>query len=139
MNLARGFAFATAALLAAFSANGRAADPETALPWKVGVATVEITPKENLWMAGYAARTKPAEGKASELRAKAAAFEDAAGTRLLLVTLDLIGVPRALRESLEKTAQEKFKLPPESLLLNASHTHCGPELRVGRGNGDTER
>ena len=102
---------------------------EPALAWKVGVATATITPTEPLWMAGYAARNKPAEGKASELYAKALAIEDAAGTRFVIVTLDLISVPRYLRDSLGKLALEKYKLPVEGLLLNCSHTHCGPELR----------
>ena len=29
-----------------------------------------------------------------------------------------------------RPAETQFQLPPESILLNASHTHCGPELRV---------
>ena len=29
------------------------------LLWKVGVAKAVITPKENMWMSGYAARDKP--------------------------------------------------------------------------------
>ena len=39
--------------------------------WKAGVATVVITPDEPMWMAGYAARNKPSEGKVHELYAKA--------------------------------------------------------------------
>jgi hypothetical protein len=100
--------------------------------WKVGVARVKVTPEKSMWMAGYAARKKPSEGVVQELYAKALAFEDATGRRMVIVTQDLIGVPRALRERLEKAMQEKHRLPPESLLLNASHTHCGPELRMNR-------
>ncbi len=104
---------------------------QTAPEWKAGTAAVRITPDKLLWMAGYAARTKPAEGKAQDLYAKALALEDAAGGRLVLVTLDLIGVPRPLRDAVARAAQEKYRLPPEGLLLNASHTHCGPVLRTG--------
>src|SRR5258708_2538447 len=98
--------------------------------WKAGAAKVVITPKEPMWMAGYASRNKPAEGTATELFAKALALEDAQGTRFVFVTLDLIGVPRTLRADLEKRLGEAYHLPPEGLLLNASHTHCGPEFRV---------
>jgi len=101
-----------------------------------GVATVVITPQTNLWMAGYAARTKPAEGKETELFGKALALEDEKGTRLVIVTLDLIGVPRTLRKNLEKRCAAACKLPPEGILLNASHTHSGPEFRVGRVPAD---
>jgi len=96
--------------------------------WKAGAAKVVITPKEPMWMAGYAARTKPAEGTAQELYAKALALEDAQGKRFVFVTLDLIGVPRTLRSALEKRLAQA--LPPEALILNVSHTHCGPEFRV---------
>jgi hypothetical protein len=31
-----------------------------------------------------------------------------------------------LRTAVAKRAQEKYELPPHALLMNASHTHCGP-------------
>ncbi len=100
--------------------------------WKVGIATVVITPEKPMWMAGYASRTKPSEGKIHDLNAKALALEDAAGTRLVIVAADLIGFPREFRDRMEKEVGERYQLRPESLLLNASHTHSGPELRAWR-------
>ena len=41
--------------------------------YKAGVAKKVITPAEPMWMAGYAARNKPSEGKAHDLYAKALA------------------------------------------------------------------
>ena len=102
--------------------------------WRAGVATVRITPDDSMWMAGYASRNKPSEGVAQDLFAKALALEDAAGTRLVIVTLDLIGVPRALRDSVAAAAETQYHLPPSSLLINASHTHCGPELRASKAS-----
>jgi hypothetical protein len=120
--------FAALALVFGVTTASIAADPPT--DWKAGVATTDITPEKPMWMAGYAARTKPAEGTAQNLFAKALALEDTGGTRVVVVTLDLISVPRFLRDRLETAVREKYKLPPEGLLLNCSHTHCGPELRV---------
>ena len=102
--------------------------------WKAGVASAAITPRESMWMAGYASRNKPSEGQVHELYAKALALEDAAGTRLVLVTTDLIGIPRELRDWLEAEVNAKFQIAPAGLLLNASHTHCGPELRVSKAS-----
>ncbi len=102
--------------------------------WKAGVAAVAITPDESMWMAGYAARDKPSEGKVHDLHAKALAVEDASGTRLVIVTTDLIGIPRELRDWLAAEVNEKYKIAPASLMLNASHTHCGPELRVSKAS-----
>jgi hypothetical protein len=104
--------------------------------WKAGVASVKITPEGPVWMAGYAGRKKPSEGVATDLFAKALAVEDARGSRLVIVTMDLISVPRPLRDWLEKQVKEKFRLPQASLLMNASHTHCGPELRASRLDDD---
>jgi hypothetical protein len=103
--------------------------PQVPATWKAGLASVTITPKQLLWMAGYAARKKPAEGKAQDLYAKAVALEDEGGSRLVIVTMDLIGVPQALRRRVAKRAEAELKLPAAHLLLNASHTHSGPQLR----------
>lgn len=103
-------------------------------PWKAGVSSVVITPDRPMWMAGYASRNRPSEGKVHDLYAKALAFEDGDANRLVIVTLDLISVPRELRNWLESECQMRYHLSPESLLLNASHTHCGPELRVGKAS-----
>ena len=96
--------------------------------WKAGIASTVITPEQPMWMAGYAGRTKPSEGKIHDLRAKALALEDSQGTRFVIVTVDLIGIPRSLRDRLEKQVNRRYKLHPEFLLLNASHTHCGPVM-----------
>lgn len=122
-----------AALATALVASAQAPPAVPPLTWRAGVATAEITPTENMWMAGYAARKKPSEGTAQPLYAKALALEDAAGTKFALVTLDLIGVRRDVRDTVAAKCQEQYGLPPERLLLNASHTHCGPEYRPRPG------
>ena len=96
--------------------------------WKAGVAKVVVTPETSMWMAGYASRNKPSEGKVHDLYVKALALEDQDGHRLVFVTADLISIPRDLRNWLQDECQKKYSLSPESILLNASHTHCGPEL-----------
>ncbi|MBX9679240.1 MAG: hypothetical protein K2X38_10790 [Gemmataceae bacterium] len=57
-------------------------------PWKAGAGKVVITPDRPMWMSGYGARTKPAEGKSTELYAKALMLETEGGNRAVLVTLD---------------------------------------------------
>ena len=106
---------------------------DSTAPLKAGVAQQIITPAMNMWMAGYASRKKPAEGKVQELYAKALALEDVAGKRFVFVTLDLIGILPRLRMRMEEKVQKAYGLPPESILLNASHTHSGPEYRVEKG------
>jgi hypothetical protein len=103
--------------------------PHLPASWKAGVATTRITPEKLLWMAGYASRKKPAEGRVQELFAKALALEDEIGGRFVFVTLDLIGVHPGLRRAVAERVEKEFHLPGARLLLNASHTHCGPSLR----------
>lgn len=104
--------------------------PHVPANWKAGTATVKVTPQKMLWMAGYAARKKPAEGKVQELFAKALALEDEQGGKLVFVTLDLIGVPQLMRRAVAERAEKEFKLPQAHLVMNASHTHSGPSLRT---------
>ncbi|MBP7050553.1 MAG: neutral/alkaline non-lysosomal ceramidase N-terminal domain-containing protein [Phycisphaerae bacterium] len=122
-----------AGLVLAASLTSVAGAGDAPVAWKAGVARVVITPEQNMWMAGYAARNKPSEGKVHDLFAKALALEDAEGTRLVLVTMDLIGIPREFRDRMIKEVGERYKLAPSGLLLNVSHTHSGPELRDWRG------
>lgn len=103
-----------------------AEETSKASQWKAGAATVKITPQRRLHMAGYAGRKEPAEGTEQDLFGKAIAIEDREGNRVVFVTLDLIGVLEKLRNEVATQVQEKYKLPPRALLMNASHTHCGP-------------
>jgi len=98
--------------------------------WKAGVGRQVITPSEPMWMAGYASRDKPSEGAIHDLYVKALALESPQGERLVIVTSDLIGITASLSASVLEAANERFGLAPRSVLLNASHTHCGPEYRT---------
>ncbi len=84
-----------------------------------------------MWMAGYAARTKPAEGKVHDLHAKALVLEDFQGHQLAIVTLDLLGIDRTMRDWIAARVQQRYDIVPQSLLINCSHTHSGPVIREG--------
>ncbi|NLH72842.1 MAG: hypothetical protein GX456_07290 [Verrucomicrobia bacterium] len=60
----------------------------------------KITPEKLFWMAGFAARTKPAEGTLDDLWAKVLVLEDQGGELCVLVTADLLGVPKWLYDDL---------------------------------------
>lgn len=96
--------------------------------WKVGLASVKITPDGPVRMSGYGGRTKPSTGVALDLYAKAMAIEDAQGNRAVLVTSDLIGFRAALTEVVCREIARKTGLKRKQILLNSSHTHTGPTL-----------
>ena len=95
-------------------------------PWKAGLAQVVITPQKSLWMAGYASRTKPSEGIAQDLYAKALALEDPSGQRAVLVTTDLLGLPAVVSHNIAARVEKQYQLTRRQLLLSSSHTHGGP-------------
>src|SRR5687768_7085787 len=105
---------------------------ETASTWRAGVASAAITPKTNMWMGGYAARTHASTGTAQDLHAKALAVADDSGGRFVFITVDSIGVPRELRKKMEARLAASFQLQPQQFVVTASHTHSAPEFRAGR-------
>lgn len=81
-----------------------------------------------MWLSGYAARTRPAEGKLQDLWVKALALEDAEGNVGLLVTLDLVGISRELSHSIRTEITRRWRIPRPNILLAVSHTHSGPAI-----------
>ena len=100
-----------------------------AKPLKAGFARVVITPEQPVWLSGYAARTKPSEGKLHDLHAKALALEDERGYRVVIVTTDLLGFSKEVAEPIAVAAQKQYGLRREQLLLSSSHTHTAPIVR----------
>jgi hypothetical protein len=97
--------------------------------WKAGLAAVDISPREPIWLAGYAVRTKPSEGSIHPIYAKALALEDPKGKRLVIITSDLLGFTRALAEPIAKRLKSRFGLKREEALFTSSHTHTAPVVR----------
>ena len=96
--------------------------------WRARVATVDITPRRSTWMAGFAARTSPSQGVERPLHAKALCLDDGAGSRVVLVTLDLLGLTTGVGARIAEEARRRHGLARAQLLLNSSHTHCGPVI-----------
>jgi len=94
--------------------------------WRAGVARTIITPTTPMSMAGYASRNHPAEGKLTDIWAKAIALEDASGHRSVLITLDLIGIDRALSQSICDKISQRHQLQRQQIAIATSHTHTGP-------------
>lgn len=95
-------------------------------PFKVGMAREEITPQEPMWMSGYGSRDRPADGKLTELWAKAIAIQDAAGERVVLVTLDLVGIGAGMTQRIAQEVKARHGLERQALVLSTTHTHSGP-------------
>lgn len=120
-------------LAASLPVPGSAVQNTERLDWKAGLASRSITPESALWMAGFAARTKPSEGKLQELYVKALALDDGSKRAAVLVTADILGFPADLAQRIAERVKKKHGIARDRLILNASHTHSGPVV------GDTLR
>lgn len=97
-----------------------------AADFQAGVAKVKITPPTPFWMSGYASRTNQSVGVVQDLWAKALAVRDPQGHRVVVVTMDLIGLHSSVSDEVFTRAKKQFKLNRADVLLCCSHTHSGP-------------
>ena len=101
-----------------------------AAEFKAGVGRIVITPEKPIYLSGYASRTHPSDGVLHDLWAKALAIEDSQGSRVVIVSTDIIGLPRSITELVRARVEKQYGLERSGILLNSSHTHSGP--LVGR-------
>ena len=92
---------------------------------QAGYAQVNITPPIGIWMTGFAARARPADGVHDTLYAKALVVQSG-DTQVALVALDLLQLDPAIVRSVREMVEDWTDIPPSHLLLNATHTHSGP-------------
>ncbi len=97
-----------------------------AAAWRSGAASIDITPRRSLWMAGFALRKQASQGTALPLHAKALALQAGPGPAAVLVTVDLLGLTARITDRVAAEVRRRHGIPRASLLFNASHTHCGP-------------
>lgn len=100
------------------------------VPFRAGVARVELTPAGSMPMYGYDnRRCGPARGTHDPLFAKVLVLE-AGDARMAIVTLDLGSI---VSRNLHREVRDKLGIP--TLLLSASHTHSAPSFLAPAGTG----
>src|ERR1051326_2571870 len=90
-----------------------------------GWACVDITPDVPCWMAGYAARSSPANSVHDPLEAHALALGTPTNA-FIVVVCDLLAVDERLVEAVRDRVQAEC--PGASVWLLATHTHSGPDI-----------
>jgi len=92
---------------------------------KAAAACVNITPAVGCALAGYGAREKCSGSVDDELFARVLVLEKGAD-RSAIMSLDLIGVPRALAERLRAEVERRAGVRASNCLACGTHTHFGP-------------
>jgi hypothetical protein len=104
------------------------ADAQAKLGWLAGVAKLDITPTEPIWLAGYASRDHESEGVLIPIFVKALALRDAEDHVGVMVSCDVLGFPKDVSDRIRGRLKDKLKIEPAQIILNASHTHTAPVL-----------
>ena len=108
--------------------SAQASLPAGQFDWQVGTARAKITPQKTFWQAGFASRTKPAEGTLHDLWVKVLALEDGRQQRAIIITTDLVGYPKQVADAVCDQIAQQCGLRRSQIMLTCSHTHCGPVL-----------
>lgn len=93
--------------------------------FKVGLASVEITPPVGYPLSGYY-RERKNTGALDPLHAKAMVFSQG-DTRLAVITCDLLGISADLSRLVRDQIEAQTGIPVEQVLISGTHTHTGPD------------
>lgn len=91
-----------------------------------GVCELDITPSLGSSMPGYF-KDRKSTGIIDRLYAKALVV-DQDGSAAAFVVLDTILVPREVVESVRERVGRQTDIPPERVMVSATHTHTGPPV-----------
>lgn len=98
---------------------------------QVGLAKMDITPYGPIRLSGYlrfGARVNESEGVYHPLWAKAIAFGTDDQGPTIIMTVDLAGIQLHMVRAIAHNIAKKRRFNPDNLVINASHTHSGPDM-----------
>ena len=96
---------------------------------KVSTYRKEITPTEKFmpcYLCGHAIRTEKAEGIIDPLWVTSLVL-DVDGTKIVWVSVELIGLEKAFTDKIRKMVSEKYDVDINLVNINYVHTHSAPE------------
>ena len=93
---------------------------------RVGVATIDITPEPGLPLMGNFRDDYAARGTHDPLRARAMVFADDQSTKAGLLAVDICMLDRENVAFIRSAIGPACDVPPENVLVHATHTHSGP-------------
>ncbi len=96
--------------------------------YRVGVASVDITPDYPIRLNGFGNRREESDGVSQRIFAKALAIAQDSESPLVLVTLDSLGIRRSMVEEVARRLAKSHQLPAENLAVTFTHSHCTPKV-----------
>ena len=105
---------------------------------KIGIASIDITPQQPVWLTGYGNRDHKSEGVYQSLIAGAISIAGETD-EVLILTADLIGYDLAYAAAAKNRIAESTGLLPGQVVLTATHTHCAPFFYPMAMPGEVEK
>jgi hypothetical protein len=100
---------------------------------RIGWASADLTPEQPVVLTGFS-RARVSEGVMDPITATVLVIEslqDGAAGSVIMVSCDLISISDELRDRVRaKVKQALPEIDANTVVLNATHTHCGPETRT---------
>ena len=94
--------------------------------FRVGIATIDFTPQPGLPLLGNFRDDYLARGMHDPLRAKAMVFEDRRGKKAAVLAVDVCMLDRQNVAMMRRVIGAQCDVPPENVLVHATHTHSAP-------------
>jgi hypothetical protein len=95
---------------------------------RAGFAEFDVTPPVGIHLGGRGCSDEASTALLDPLAGQVTMLEDIRGSRLCIISLDLIGLGRAYGEELRQRISDRLAIPVAQVLLNCSHTHSGPMM-----------
>ncbi len=104
---------------------------------KAGIARVDITPAESLYMGGYdeSCRFGPSQGNHGNIYVRSLALDDNAA-RIVFIEIDVVSLQRSLYDSIRNLVSVKTGIPFDHIFLGCTHDHAAPY--PGESNSKTD-
>jgi hypothetical protein len=112
-------------------ANANRAESERRL-FRAGAATSDITPKHFPMDMVGGWSPLPARGAHDPLHARALVLENG-GLTVAIAVVDCLSLPQEVADEAKALASGQCGIPPDKVLLCATHTHSGPPIRSEPG------
>lgn len=93
---------------------------------EAGAASVSIAPQHPAWLAGSSLRSHASDPAGRELRARALMLDDGSGGRAVLISVELLAVPRAVTEMIAADIMKTFGMERGQILIHATGTRSAP-------------
>jgi len=105
--------------------------------FRAGACAVDISPKEFPVIVSGSFLERTANDVKDPLHARALVLDDGS-SRLAIVVVDTLLMPRDLVDKAKQMAAEATGIPTDHMLVAATHTHCAPSVVGALGTGVDE-